>query len=170
MLSHFDQTRAPIRPLPPQEAVLDAFSHFSTRIDGCPVQFTHLRSPEAGAMPLLLARSWPGSPAHVAERFERLTNPRVHGHTGRDAFHLVCPQLPGHELWRAGRIYVALMARLGYPRFAVHAGDFGEVLARELEHLAPERIIGVHVLETGRGRAGGWDELDSLRGFFRLFR
>ena len=43
------------------EARLNALPQFKTEIDGVDVHFIHVRSPHAGAMPLIMTHGWPGS-------------------------------------------------------------------------------------------------------------
>ncbi|MET7802901.1 epoxide hydrolase N-terminal domain-containing protein, partial [Streptomyces decoyicus] len=44
-----------------QEERLNAFPQFTTTIDGQNVHFLHVRSPEPGALPLIMTHGWPGS-------------------------------------------------------------------------------------------------------------
>jgi hypothetical protein len=44
-----------------QERRLNAWPQFTTTIDGANVHFLHIRSPEPGAMPLVMTHGWPGS-------------------------------------------------------------------------------------------------------------
>src|SRR5215203_4454324 len=43
------------------EARLNRLPQFRTEIDGVGIHFIHVRSPHAGAMPLVLTHGWPGS-------------------------------------------------------------------------------------------------------------
>ena len=47
-------------------------------------------------MPLLITHGWPGSIAEFHKVIEPLTDPTAHGGSAADAFHLVCPALPGY--------------------------------------------------------------------------
>src|SRR5437879_5828529 len=42
-----------------QEAALNEVPQFVTTIDGQDIHFLHVRSPEVGAMPLILTHGWP---------------------------------------------------------------------------------------------------------------
>jgi epoxide hydrolase len=44
-----------------QERRLNEFPGFSTVIDGQNIHFLHVRSPEPGALPLVITHGWPGS-------------------------------------------------------------------------------------------------------------
>src|SRR5262245_7807716 len=43
------------------ETRLNALPQFTTELDGLDVHFIHVRSPHAGALPLILSHGWPGS-------------------------------------------------------------------------------------------------------------
>ena len=44
-----------------QEARLNSYPQYTTRIDGQKIHFLHVKSPEPDATPLLLLHGWPGS-------------------------------------------------------------------------------------------------------------
>jgi pimeloyl-ACP methyl ester carboxylesterase len=138
------------------EARLNELPQFTTTIDGQTLHFLHVRSPEAGATPLLLIHGWPGSFVEFLDVIGPLTDPRAHGGDPADAFHLVIPSVPGHGFsaplsgpgWTHRRIagaYAQLMDRLGYERYGVQGGDIGAFQAPELGRLAPDHVIGVQV-------------------------
>jgi epoxide hydrolase len=138
------------------EAALTACPQFTTTIDGANVHFLHVRSPEPGALPLILTHGWPGSVAEFLRVIGPLADPAAHGGDPADAFHLVIPSLPGYGFsgptrqagWATGRIaraWAELMARLGYPRYGAQGGDWGAFVSPELGRLDPEHVAGVHV-------------------------
>lgn len=138
------------------ERRLNEFPQFTTTIDGQCVHFLHVRSPEPGAMPLIVTHGWPGSVVEFMGVMGPLTDPRAHGGDPADAFHLVIPSIPGygfsgptHEVgWNVHRIALAwdaLMTRLGYARYGAQGGDWGASISRELGVVAPEHVIGVHL-------------------------
>ena len=139
-----------------QEARLNEFPQFTTTIDGANVHFLHVRSPEPGALPLILTHGWPGSVAEFLRIIGPLADPRAHGGDPADAFHLVIPSIPGygfsgpvHETgWTTGRVaraWAELMARLGYPRYGAQGGDWGAFVSPELGRTDPDHVAGVHV-------------------------
>jgi pimeloyl-ACP methyl ester carboxylesterase len=150
-----------------QERRLNEFSQFTTVIQGQRVHFLHVRSPEPGAVPLIMTHGWPGSFVEFLEVFGPLTDPRAHGGDPADAFHLVAPTLPGYGFsgpthepgWDVHRIALAwdeLMLRLGYPRYGAQGGDWGSAVSRELAVIAPEHLTGVHLtMILGQGMLGG---------------
>ena len=125
------------------EARLEPFPQFTTAIDGAHVHFLHVRSPEPGALPLVLTHGWPGSVAEFLDVIGPLTDPRAHGGDPADAFHLVIPSIPGYGFsgptretgWDFPRIanaWAELMRRLGYDRYAAQGGDVGAVISLAL--------------------------------------
>src|SRR5262249_47034342 len=46
---------------PAAQARINAYPQFMTEIDGADIHFLHVRSPEPGALPLVLTHGWPGS-------------------------------------------------------------------------------------------------------------
>ena len=139
-----------------QEARLNAHPQFTTEIDGQTIHFLHVRSPEAGATPLILGHGYPGSIVDFVDLIGPLTDPRAHRGDPADAFDVVIPSIPGFGFsvpvvepgWqqqRAARAFAQLMATLGYGRYAAHGYDIGSGIAGELVKVAPEAIIGTHV-------------------------
>ncbi len=138
------------------EARLNRFPQFRTEIDGVGIHFVHARSPEDGALPLVITHGWPGSIVEFHKVIEPLTDPVAFGGHARDAFHVVCPSLPGYGFsgrpgrpgWDTARIAAAwdqLMARLGYPRYAAQGGDWGAQVTTALGMNHPEHLAGIHL-------------------------
>jgi epoxide hydrolase len=59
------------------EARLNDLPQFTTTIDGQPIHFLHVRSPEAEALPLVLTHGWPGSIVEFLEVIGPLADPRA---------------------------------------------------------------------------------------------
>jgi pimeloyl-ACP methyl ester carboxylesterase len=138
------------------EARLNALPQFTTGIDGVDIHFIHVRSPHAGAMPLIMTHGWPGSVVELLEAVGPLTDPPAHGGRAEDAFDLVLPSLPGYgfsrepaELgWDSGRVaraWAELMNRLGYARYVAQGGDVGAAVTDLMGRQAPEGLLGIHV-------------------------
>ncbi|MGW5725800.1 epoxide hydrolase family protein [Nocardia beijingensis] len=138
------------------EAQLNAYPQYTIEIDGQHIHFLHVRSPESGALPLLLTHGWPGSVAEFLDVIGPLSDPRAHGGDPADAFHLVIPSLPGFGFsgpvaeagWTIERIakaWAELMRRLGYERYGVQGGDIGGAVSPEVGRTAPDQVVGVHV-------------------------
>jgi pimeloyl-ACP methyl ester carboxylesterase len=138
-------------------ARLNLFPQFRTEIDGLGVHFLHVRSPNPDAVPLVLTHGWPGSVVEFAKVIGPLTDPAAHGGDAADAFHDVCPSLPGYGFsdrpertgWtieRIARAWTELMSRLGYDRFAAQGHDWGTSVSTSIAQQAPGRTIGIHLM------------------------
>ena len=138
------------------EAKLNALPQFKTEIDGVDIHFIHVKSPHAGALPLIMTHGWPGSVIELLEVVGPLTDPTAYGGRAEDAFDLVLPSLPGYgfsgepaELgWNAGRVaqaWAELMHRLGYTRYVAQGGDVGALVTDAMGRQAPEGLLGIHV-------------------------
>ena len=138
------------------EAMLNRFGQYRTRVDGVGIHFLHVRSPHAGALPLIMTHGWPGSVIEFHKVIGPLTEPEKYGGSAADAFHVVVPSLPGYGFsdkpvapgWTIGRIASAwsvLMARLGYERYVAQGGDWGAAVTTALAMLQPAGLAGVHM-------------------------
>jgi len=106
-------------------ARMNAWPQFTTRIDDLNIHFVHARAAEPDALPLVITHGWPGTFVEFLDVIDRLTDPVAHGGEASDAFHVICPSLPGYGFssrpttrgrglpWIAGA-WAELMARLGY--------------------------------------------------------
>jgi pimeloyl-ACP methyl ester carboxylesterase len=78
------------------ERRLNAVPQFVTEIDGLGIHFVHVRSSHSGALPLIITHGWPGSVVEFLKVIGPLAEPTAHGGDAADAFHVVCPSLPGY--------------------------------------------------------------------------
>lgn len=112
---------------------------FITNIQGLDIHFLHIKSKHANAKPLILTHGWPGSIIEFQKVIGPLTDPEAHGGHADDAFHLVCPTLPGFGFsgkptetgWGIDKIASAwndLMVRLGYESYYAQGGDWGSIV------------------------------------------
>jgi epoxide hydrolase len=138
------------------ESRLNALPQFRTSIDGLGIHFLHVRSPHPDALPLIMTHGWPGSIVEFLKVVGPLSNPTAHGGDAVDAFHVVCPSLPGYGFsdkpagpgWGIQRIAAAwsvLMRRLGYERFGAQGSDWGTSVSTRIAQQDPEHIVGIHL-------------------------
>jgi microsomal epoxide hydrolase len=138
------------------EAELNRWEHFRTSIDGERIHFLHAPSRHETALPLLISHGWPGSIVEFLDVIEPLRDPTAHGGSAEDAFHVVCPSLPGYGFsgpthargWDPPRIadaFALLMQRLGYARYGAQGGDWGALVTSELGLRAAAHVAGIHV-------------------------
>jgi pimeloyl-ACP methyl ester carboxylesterase len=140
-----------------QEATLNQVPQFTTTVDGQPIHFLHVRSPEPDALPLLVTHGYPSSVVEFLDVLGPLTDPAAHGGDPADAFHLVVPSLPGFgfstpvegagwgNLFRVAAAFGELMGRLGYDRYGTQGGDVGAGVSGMLGMLHPDRVTAVHL-------------------------
>ena len=79
-----------------QERALNRFDHYRARIRDLDLCFIHQRSAEPDAFPLVITHGWPGSLFEFHKIIGPLTDPVAHGGRREDAFHVVCPSMPGY--------------------------------------------------------------------------
>ena len=102
------------------------------------------------------ARRVPPGVLPVLARRLRLAGSLIDPEDPADAFHVVCPSLPGFAFsdkppepgWGVRRIAAAiveLMRRLGYERYAAQGGDWGSVITSVIGHTAPDHVAGLHL-------------------------
>jgi pimeloyl-ACP methyl ester carboxylesterase len=138
------------------EATLNAFPQFRTQIDGLGIHFIHVRSRHPDALPLVMTHGWPGSVVEFLKVIGPLTDPTSYGGDEADAFHVICPSLPGYGFsdkpdrsgWTVQRIagaWIDLMDRLGYERYGAQGGDWGTSITTSIGQQDPDHVAGIHL-------------------------
>ena len=138
------------------ERRLNAVPQFMTEIDGLDIHFLHVRSPEPDALAVIMTHGWPGSVVEFESVVSPLTDPAAHGGDPADAFHVVCPSLPGYGFsgkpegtgWGISHIasaWAELMSRLGYDRYGAQGGDWGAAVTTALGRKDPDHLAGIHL-------------------------
>jgi pimeloyl-ACP methyl ester carboxylesterase len=139
-----------------REAQLNRFPQFTTEVDGLDIHFVHARSPHPNALPLVITHGWPGSIVEFHKVIEPLVDPTAHGGDAGDAFHVICPSLPGFGFsakprttgWgvdRIARTWAELMARLGYGHYGAQGGDWGSAVTTAIGALDAEHCAAIHI-------------------------
>jgi pimeloyl-ACP methyl ester carboxylesterase len=139
-----------------REALLNQWSQFKTEVEGLDIHFIHARSPHKDAMPIVITHGWPGSIVEFQKAIGPLTDPTAHGGDASDAFHVVCPSLPGYgfsdkpkttgmSVDKIGGLWAQLMARLGYDRYAAQGGDWGAMVTSAIGMQDTEHCLGIHL-------------------------
>jgi epoxide hydrolase len=104
----------------------------------------------------VITHGWPGSIVEFHKVIGPLTDPTAYGGEESDAFHVVCPSLPGYGFsdkpsstgWgvqRIGKAWIELMARLGYDRYGAQGGDWGSTVTTSIGQDDPDHVAGIHV-------------------------
>lgn len=139
-----------------REALLNQWPQFTTELDGIDIHFIHIKSKHEDAMPLVITHGWPGSVVEFQKVLGPLTDPTAHGGDANDAFHVVCPSLPGYgfsgkpaktgtSVDKIGAMWGQLMARLGYDKYAAQGGDWGAMVTSAIGIQDTEHCLGIHL-------------------------
>jgi pimeloyl-ACP methyl ester carboxylesterase len=135
---------------------LNGFAQGMTKIDGLDVHFIHVRSPEAGARPIIITHGWPGSVVEFHKVIAALADPVAHGGDAKDAFHVVCPSLPGYGfsgkpgatgcgVQTIATMWDELMVRLGYDSYYAQGGDWGSAVTMAIGLANRGHCKGIHL-------------------------
>ena len=135
---------------------LNAFPQVRGTVNGTGMHAIHVRSAHANALPLCIIHGWPGSVAEFENIIRPLTDPGGHGGSAEDAFHVVCPSIPGYGFsgpttdrgWdtvRAADAIHALMGELGYATYGLQGGDWGSIISSQIAARHGASITGMHL-------------------------
>jgi len=159
-----------------REAALNRFDQFTTPLtrtlpesddtETLNIHFIHQRSKHKNARALLMTHGWPGSVVEFHKVIEPLTDPENHGGSSADAFHVVCPSLPGYGfsdkpqkpgcgIESIAKMWNALMLRLGYSDYVAQGGDWGSAVttAIGLQNAGACKAIHVNMPNAGATKA-----------------
>ena len=125
------------------EQYLNTFDHYQTNINDLDIHFIHQKSPHQNAYPLVITHGWPGSIIEFHKVIQPLVNPTKHGGKAEDAFHVICPSLPGYGFsgkptvsgWGVEKIaqtWDQLMVLLGYGNYGAQGGDWGAAVTTQI--------------------------------------
>lgn len=103
-----------------------------------------------------MTHGWPGSIAEFQTVIGPLVDPEAHGGKAEDAFHVVCPSLPGFGFsakpastgWSVDKIaqtWDLLMLRLGYSRYVAQGGDWGSIVTTTIAEQNLGHCEAIHV-------------------------
>ena len=157
------------------EAELNGFDQFRTEIDGHQIHFIHARSKHERATPIIISHGWPGTVVEFLKIIEPLTDPEAHGGTATDAFHVVCPSLPGYgfsgttlseqiDALAIADMFAELMRRLGYTQYIAQGGDWGAIITSNIGAIDADHLLGIH-LNMPFGLPSGDDPFAGLSEF-----
>lgn len=138
------------------EAEINRHPQFMTHIDGHDIHFVHARSKHDNATPLLISHGWPGTIVEFLKIIDPLIDPESHGGSAEDAFHVVCPSLPGYgfsgttqrehvDTLAMAEMFAELMARLGYEKYIAQGGDWGAIITSNIGVVDAEHLYGIHL-------------------------
>lgn len=125
------------------EKLLNSFPQFQTSINGLKVHFLHVKPaviPGQTLVPIMFIHGWPGS---FYEFYKVVPLLIQASRSGKFAYEIVCPSLPGFgfseaphkqgfNMFHLAAMFSKLMARLGHKNYYVQGGDWGSMIARSM--------------------------------------
>jgi pimeloyl-ACP methyl ester carboxylesterase len=152
---------------------LNGWDHFVTEIDGERMHYLHAVSPHSQAIPLVICHGWPGSIVEFGKVIGPLVDPPAYGGDAADAFHVVCPSMPGYawsgptrsrgwHIERVARAIATLMAQLGYDTYGAQGGDWGSLAVARLGLLDAAHLYGIHLNAVPLARTADPAEIAAL--------
>jgi pimeloyl-ACP methyl ester carboxylesterase len=145
-----------------QEAALNQFHHFKTKVEGTGIHFIHEHGKGPNPFPLILTHGYPDSFYRFAKIIPMLTDPESFGGRAEDAFDIVVPDLPGYgfsdrpakpgTIFRVNDLWAHLMEeKLGYQRFGAHGGDWGTTVTEQLARSHSDSVVAIHLTDVPFG-------------------
>ena len=139
-----------------RESLMNRVPHYKATIDGLQIHFVHRVSTYKNAKPLLMTHGWPGSFVEFLKVIEPLADPVAHGGKEEDAFHVVCPSLPGFGfsdkptktgcgVEQTAHLWGILMQKLGYSWYLAQGGDWGSAVTSTLGWQDANHCRGIHL-------------------------
>ncbi|MFT4824408.1 MAG: pimeloyl-ACP methyl ester carboxylesterase [Halioglobus sp.] len=138
------------------ESELNRYPQFITEIDGHDIHFVHVKSAHENATPLLISHGWPGTVVEFLKVIAPLVDPEAHGGKADDAFHVICPSLPGYgfsstthreqiDTLTMAEMFAELMSRLGYEKYIAQGGDWGAIITSNIGVVDADHLYGIHL-------------------------
>lgn len=141
-----------------QEAKLNQFHHFRTKVDGIVIHFIHERGIGPNPTPIILTHGWPDSFYRFHKVIPMLTDPASYGGAPNNSFDVVVPSIPGYGFSdriamvedAIADLWVKLMIEvLGYETFAAAGGDHGTLVTKSLARNHPDVVTAIHLTDVG---------------------
>lgn len=141
-----------------QEAKLNKFHHFRTKIDGIVIHFIHERGTGPNPMPVILTHGWPDSFYRFIKVIPMLTDPGSIGSDPNNSFDVIVPSIPGYGFSdrtamvedAVADLWAKLMTEiLGYETFAAAGGDHGTLITKSLARNHPDLLRAIHLTDVG---------------------
>ena len=139
-----------------REEYYNSLPQFITDIEGIDIHFIHIKSKHEEAQPLIMSHGWPGSIVEFHKVINSLVDPVSYGGKAEDAFHLVCPTLPGYGfsgkptqtgtgVERIAELWDLLMNKIGYSEYFAQGGDWGSAITIAIGKQNKGSCKGLHV-------------------------
>ena len=145
-----------------QEAALNQFAHFQTKLDDIGIHFIFERGKGPRPFPLILTHGYPDSFYRFVKIIPMLTNPAAFGGQVEDAFDVVVPDLAGYgfsdrpkeigSVFRVNDLWAQLMTDiLGYKKYGAHGGDWGSTVTEQLARSHGDSVVAIHLTDVPFG-------------------
>ena len=139
-----------------REKYYNSFDQYITTIDELDIHFVHIKSEIENATPLIMSHGWPGSIVEFHKIIRPLVDPLNYGGEKEDAFHVVCPSLPGYGFSskpskngtgvdKIAEIWNQLMNKIGYKNYFAQGGDWGSAITIAIGKQNRGNCLGLHV-------------------------
>ena len=139
-----------------REEYYNSLPQFIADIEGIDIHFIHIKSKHEEAQPLIMSHGWPGSIVEFHKVINSLVDPVSYGGKAEDAFHLVCPTLPGYGfsgkptqtgtgVERIAELWDLLMNKIGYSEYFAQGGDWGSAITIAIGKQNKGSCKGLHV-------------------------
>lgn len=132
---------------------MNSYPQFITKVQGLDIHFIHVK-PDVNKkiVPLLMLHGWPVNNMEYYYVIPKLME------ASKDSdfvFEIIAPSLPGFGYsqgtskiglapYQIGIIFKNLMKRLGFDKFYIHGGDFGEAVGSNMAVMYQDDILGFH--------------------------
>lgn len=138
------------------EERLNRFTQLRATVGGLKIHLIHERGVGPKPLPLVITHGWPGSVSEFTKIIGPLADPARYGGDPADAFHVVCPSMPGYgfsdrprepgmDPERIAGLWAELMRGLGYERFGAQGGDWGSMVTTYLGLRHAPQVVGIHL-------------------------
>lgn len=143
-----------------QVSKLNEMPQYTMQIGEINVHYVHQLSSNTKAKPLMLVHGWPGSFWECSKILPLLTEPQLHGGRAEDAFHVICPSIPGYgysskptregfDQIECAKVFSSLMQELGYEEYYLQGGDWGSVITSLMASMSATQghgtVLGLHL-------------------------
>ncbi|CAJ0917916.1 unnamed protein product, partial [Mesorhabditis belari] len=149
------------------EATLNAFTQFTTQIEGMKIHFIHSK-PAAGykkIYPLLIVHGWPGNVQEFVKIIPMLNDPKKFGFDYDFAFEVIAPSIPGYGFSdspkktgfsqvECARVFHKLMNRLNFKKYYIQGGDWGSMITSNMARMYKNEILALHLNMNGAFPSG----------------
>ena len=139
-----------------QEARLNQFPNYKTKVDDLDIHFIIKKSSSPKAIPLILIHGWPGSIVEFLEIIDPLCEPEKYGNNNEVCFDIIAPSIPGFAFSgkpenpigprKIASIFNKLMTeKLGYKKYVAQGGDWGSAISTWLGFDHSKNCKGIHI-------------------------